>query len=466
MRSKVIFALLLIALITRLVMLDARPMDHDESIHAYLSYELLKFKSYRYDPAYHGPFLYFSTALLFYIFGDSEFVSRLLPVLFSIIGIVSAYSFKRWIGTGAYIFSFIMIFSTSILYYSRYLRNDLILVSSFLVVLYCYLRFLETGKGKFAYICALFLSIMFTSKENSYIYFFIFASFFLLYALKNQGLTFVKEIFNAKNLKILLISSIIFFTIYISLYSAFFSDLDGVKRAVLGSISHWLRMHEINDHAKPWYYYPLLLFQYEFLSLALALASIPMFYKRIRDEKITTIELFAIYWVVLTIIIYQTLSHKVPWLLVHLVTPLAFFGSIYTGGKLQKLNFKFAFLIAATATIIMASYITYYNYNDANEDLIYIQIQPSTLDLVKVIKEKIKTQKGAIFEPDHDYWPLPWYLRNVNIDYPSNGDLSKYDFIVTSEKFVDYCESFGFKVVGKYESRPWVYLFLMEKVKN
>lgn len=35
-------ALLLIAIITRFVFLDARPMDHDESIHAFLSYDLLK----------------------------------------------------------------------------------------------------------------------------------------------------------------------------------------------------------------------------------------------------------------------------------------------------------------------------------------------------------------------------------------------------------------------------------------
>ena len=455
----VIFALLLVAILTRFVMLDSRPMDHDESIHAYLSYEILRLKSYKYDPAYHGPFLYFSTALLFHILGDSEFTSRLIPVFFSIIGVFTAYNFKRWIGRGAYILAFLMLFSPSLLYYSRYLRNDTILVTSFLVVLYCYFRFTETKMGRFAYIGALFLAIMFTSKENSYIYFFILVSFILFYnLLKTRTISIDK-----KDLKIFFVSTMLFLTIYVSLYSAFFTDISGIERALIGSISHWFKMHEIDDHAKPWHYYPLLLLEYEFLSLGLAIVSIPIFYKRIKNERVSVIESFAFYWMLLTISIYQTLSHKVPWLLLHIVAPLAFFGSIYAGGKLHKSGFKLAFLIAAIATVVVACYVSYYNHSDAREDLIYIQIQPSTIDLVKIVKERAKTQRGAIFEPNHDYWPLPWYLRHTNVDFIHEGDLSKYNFIVTSEGWVEHCKKYGFKVVDKYELRPWVYLFLMEK---
>ncbi|RLI80635.1 TIGR03663 family protein [Archaeoglobales archaeon] len=462
-----LIAILLIALITRLVILDARPIDHDEGIHAYLSYILLRDGSYRYDPTYHGPFLYFATAGLFYLLGDSEFVARLTPVIFSIIAVFVAYKFKRWMGNGAYIFTFLILFSTSILYYSRYMRNDLILLDSFLVVVYCYFRFIESEKERFTYISALFLAIMFTSKENAYIYTFIFVSFLILYGLWKEGFRYmISKVtnWNAKKVRILLTSVIIFATIFITLYSAFFADIDGVERAIVGSISHWVKMHEINDHAKPWYYYPKLLIEYEFLPLGLSLASIPFFYQRLKSKNVSKLEIFAAYWVTTTLIIYQVLSHKVPWLLVHIATPLAFFGSIYIGGKLHKNHFKLAFGVVTIATLITSCYITYFNYNDAREDLIYIQIQPPTVELAEVIKERLKTQRGVIFEPNNDYWPLPWYLRHVQIGYLTKGDLSHYDFVVTSEKGIDYCKGFGFKVVKKYELRPWVYLVLMEKI--
>ncbi|RLI75593.1 TIGR03663 family protein [Archaeoglobales archaeon] len=469
MKSKlIILVILTIALVTRIVILDARPIDHDEGIHAYLSYKLLKYGSYRYDPTYHGPFLYFATAALFYLFGDSESVTRLTPIIFSIVGVFVAYNFRRWMGNGGYIFTFLMLFSTSILYYSRYMRNDIILVASFLVVLYCYFRFVESKKERFVYTAAAFLAIMFTSKENAYIYTFILFSFLILYGLHKEGFRyFINKILNwdVRKVKTMFISATIFSLIFVILYSAFFADMHGVERAVIGSISHWFEMHKIQDHAKPWYYYPGLIIKYEFLPLALSIASIPSLYNRIKSKNVSRIELFAGYWVVTSLVIYQILSHKVPWLLVHLATPLSFFGSIYMGGKLHSKHFKLAFGIVTAATLITSCYITYFDYNNAREELIYIQIQPPTVELAKEIQERLKTQKGVIYEPKNDYWPLPWYLRYVKISYLTKGDISKYNFVVTSEREVDYCKSLGFKIVKKYELRPWVYLVLMEKAK-
>ena len=48
-----------------LVGLGERSFHHDEAIHAKLSYDLAFAKSYRYDPTYHGPLLYYLTALTY-----------------------------------------------------------------------------------------------------------------------------------------------------------------------------------------------------------------------------------------------------------------------------------------------------------------------------------------------------------------------------------------------------------------
>ena len=60
-----------LALATRFYQLGDRPLHHDESIHAFQSYTLAKDGTWRYDPAYHGPFLYYANALVYKIAGAS-----------------------------------------------------------------------------------------------------------------------------------------------------------------------------------------------------------------------------------------------------------------------------------------------------------------------------------------------------------------------------------------------------------
>jgi uncharacterized protein (TIGR03663 family) len=445
-------------------MLDARPMDHDESIHAYLSYKLLNEHSYSYNPAFHGPLLYFSTAGIFALLGDSELTARLVPVVFSMIGVIVAYGFRRWIGSGAYVLVFLMLFSTSILYYSRYLRNDLILVSSFFVILYCYFRYLE-GDKRFVYLASIFLAIMLTSKENGYIYALILLSFIVMNGIHEKKLYLLFK-WNLKKLRFVLISSLFFLSIFVSFYTAGFSDWEGIERATFGAFSHWFAMHERSDHWKPIYYYLQILLQYEFLPLALAITSIPIFYRRLKRREISKLELFALYWLLITFVAYHFLSHKVPWLTVHLVAPLALFGSLYLEETLfawRNRGFRAAFVVVAIATLIVSLHITYINYNDAREGLVYIQVQPSAIELSKEIIQRLENGKnGMVYEPKNDYWPLPWYLRHHPIPFYSKFS-NNADFVVTSKEMRDFFEYSGYRLEGEYEIRPGYFMVLMEK---
>jgi len=458
---RLLIAILLIALITRVWMLTARPVDHDESIHAYLSYILLKDHIYRYDPDYHGPFLYFATAGLFAIFGDSIFVARMLPVAFSLIAIAVAFEFRRWIGKGAYVFTFIMLFSPSILYYSRYFRNDMILVGSFLAVIYSYFRYLECGKERFVYLGVLFFTIMLCSKENAYIYLFIFLSFVLFYGLWNDGFGYLKRKildWNVKKVRMILISLAIFSTIYVSLYTAGFTDWSGLERATIGAVERWFMVGGHGDHWKPIYYYSLILIQYEFMPLALAIISVPQFLKRLRE--LSRLEAFSFYWLVMTLIAYHLLTHKVPWLTVHIVTPMALFGSLYVE-RLDSKSFRILLAILAVATVCTSFYLSYVDYNDAvNQMLIYIQVQPSAVELAhKIIYLYEHHHSVVVYEPTNDYWPLPWYLRHYPIPFMSHGNVSGFEYVVTSERMIGVVKG---KILGRYEIRPFYYMVLIK----
>jgi len=481
MDKKVIVLVLIITAVTRLAFLDARPMDHDESVHAWLAYDLLENHRYTYDPAFHGPFLYFFTAGIFRLFGDSDLTSRFLPVLFSFIVIYFATKYRRWLGDGVYVFLFILLFSASILYYSRYLRNDITVLASFLVVIYCYFRFgeaeeveeiesIKSNKESYAYLASLFLAIMVCSKENSYIYIGILTSFALFYGLYTEKLKYLKTKllkWDAQKVRMVLISSLIFFSIFSTLYTAGFSDIDGFRRATFGAVEHWFTMHASKDHAKPALYYAGLLLRYEFLPVALSITSIPVFYRKLREKEATKIEFFSAYWLLTTLVAYQVLSHKVPWLLVHLVAPMALFSSLMLKDVItswRNRGFRAALVFLAVIYLASSLHITYINYNDASEGLIYIQVQPSAVVLAnKILEREESGVHGLVFETHNDYWPLPWYLRHINMPFSSRL-YGKFDYYVTSEvnaPLFKNCE-----LEGRYEIRPGYYMDLFENCKG
>ncbi len=471
-KNKKLLVLLIavLAVFTRFYELDARPMDHDESIHAYLSYILMKDGYYRYDPAYHGPFLYYTTAAVFFTLGDSEITARLIPVIFSLICVFISYKFKRWLNSGVYLLLFVTLFSTSILYYSRYMRNDIILVASFLAVVYFYFRYLEAKRPMYLAAISFLFGIILTSKENGYIYLFIFTTFLIvLQLLEKLRIVKIDERNPKKDPGIVIktISVVIpFIVVFVALYTNLFSNMEGLKTATIDAVSHWVKMHERKDHWKPIYYYFKLLIQYEFLPLGLSLIAIPVFLKRLLSKKVGRLELFSFYWLLMAFAIYHYIAHKVPWLLLHLVAPLGLFSSIYVDNFIKKYEEYFKLLVVAGALVnlVVSLQITYVNYNDTSEDLIYIQIQPPVIDLTeRIIKIKESGKCIAIYEPTYDYWPLPWYLRHHEDVKFISYRIPECEYVVTSEKFIESVKAKGYEIVETFLIRPGHYLILTKR---
>src|SRR3990172_10855992 len=68
--------LIVFVLVTRSSQLDFRAFHHDESIHSYYSWGIADVKkgpgTYRYDPVYHGPFMYHFGAAFMRLFPDTN----------------------------------------------------------------------------------------------------------------------------------------------------------------------------------------------------------------------------------------------------------------------------------------------------------------------------------------------------------------------------------------------------------
>ena len=93
-------AIFAFAFLLRILWLDPRPLHHDESIHAYYSWRVLTVgvSDYRYDPTYHGPALYYLTALFQFVFGESAFAVRLFPVTCGLGLVALAWPLRRFVG--------------------------------------------------------------------------------------------------------------------------------------------------------------------------------------------------------------------------------------------------------------------------------------------------------------------------------------------------------------------------------
>lgn len=187
--SFIVIVLTVVTLFSRLWMLGARVMSHDESLHVYYSWLLATGKGFVHNPMMHGAFLFESTALMDILFGANDFTSRLVPVILgTVIVILVPRLLKPWLGqVGTLATSFLLLISPFILYFSRYIRHDIPVITWSLLAVIAIFRYLENRSERDLILLAASLALMLGTMEISFIYLAIFATFFALQAIFKYG---------------------------------------------------------------------------------------------------------------------------------------------------------------------------------------------------------------------------------------------------------------------------------------
>ncbi|MBN1659398.1 MAG: TIGR03663 family protein [Anaerolineae bacterium] len=173
--EKAFYALIFVlALVSRFWDLGARAMSHDESLHALYSYYLYSGSGYVHNPMMHGPFLFHANALIYFLFGDNDYTARIVPALFGVAMVMSPLLLRRWLGRlGALIAAALLLISPSILYYSRYIRNDIYITVWTMLLIAALFHFLRSRDPRWFYTGAAVLMLSLATKENAYIFGFI-----------------------------------------------------------------------------------------------------------------------------------------------------------------------------------------------------------------------------------------------------------------------------------------------------
>ncbi len=165
----VLVAILLLTAATRFYDLGVRALHHDESLHAVYSYYLYDRGDYAHQPLMHGPMLFHLTAFGYWLFGANDATARLVPALLGIAIAAAPWFFRRWIGEkGALITSFLLFISPTMLYYSRFIREDIFMAAWTIVIVYGLWAYLDSGKLRDLGIMCAGWAFAFTQKENAY----------------------------------------------------------------------------------------------------------------------------------------------------------------------------------------------------------------------------------------------------------------------------------------------------------
>ena len=124
----VFYGLLLVLLfLTRYLDLGSRAYHHDESVHAKTMWDMARGIKYVYEPVYHGPFQYFASAALFWLFEGNDVTGRIIPAAFGVgVVLVIPLLWRKELGKyGTAITMLALTVSTGFMYFSRFARNDI-----------------------------------------------------------------------------------------------------------------------------------------------------------------------------------------------------------------------------------------------------------------------------------------------------------------------------------------------------
>ena len=237
-----------------------------------------------------------------------------------------------------------------------------------------------------------------------------------------------------------LVAFAIFYAIWLSLFTTFFTNFDGVATGFWQSMGYWIVQHNEARISQPWYYYLTIASVYEFLPLVFSVFAIIYYSKK--KESFTW---FLIYWTVMAFVIYSILGEKAPWLVIHIALPMILLSSRFLGhildssikicsslfrlGQNRKDVRSIGHLTLFLAVIIFAGLlgavtlragirVSYENKGVPNEILVYAQIYPQVGQFVSnVIAKKEDSAAGktniAVDRKGAFDWPMYWLLRDL-----------------------------------------------------
>ncbi len=412
--------LVLFSLTLHLWGLGERSYHHDESIHAHASWVLLQEGTYRYDPTYHGPLLYYLTAIFLAVFGDSDFTARLSIALAGVALIGVAFAARRPLGPRAAWWTGLLATISPIwLYYGRFLRMDILEVFVASAAAVAAWRAVN-GSWKAWMWFGVWVGLAFATKENAFVSSALVGVVALVLLIRAGPRSMVPNTVDwiSRHRWGLIASVAAAVLVTVPMFTVGFTHLRDWFFPYK-AISYWWGQHTIERVAgPPWYHLPRLAI-YEFLPIVAALS-----WAVRRGRRMRLVEWSLLVFGLASIAMYSYLGEKVPWLGVHQVwafLPLAglqmarTFGprGVWWSRTLAGIGLAATLVTTVTANFVLDEISPNL---DRVEALVYVQTCPELLQpLAEGVVLAAEGHDPAAAAGGEVAWPATWYWRTTPV---------------------------------------------------
>jgi uncharacterized protein (TIGR03663 family) len=153
------------------VWLGARTAHWDEARVAYWANLYTETGSLAYHYEEHGPFVQIVAGRLFEFLGSNDFAARLPVAIVGGLMPLGAYLYREHLRrTETILLALFLALNSVMLYYSRFMRSDVLVATFMFLALGLIVRFYDTRKPRYLYVAGLAMGLGFASKENSVLY--------------------------------------------------------------------------------------------------------------------------------------------------------------------------------------------------------------------------------------------------------------------------------------------------------
>jgi uncharacterized protein (TIGR03663 family) len=171
-----LLAVTVVALLVRVVALGGRVFHWDEGRVGYWILRYAETGEFAYRPIIHGPFLPVVNEWVFAVLPATDASARLVVAVVGGLLPLAAWLFRDHLRDAEVVaLGLILAANPLLVYYSRFMRNDVLVAAFSLVALGAALRWLATGRRRYPLLAGVALAAGFAAKENAVVYVVCFA---------------------------------------------------------------------------------------------------------------------------------------------------------------------------------------------------------------------------------------------------------------------------------------------------
>ena len=450
-------ALFAIAVAIRLADLGSRPYQFDEGQVGYAAYLLSAHGDYHYMPVLHGPLNYELSALSHLVLGTVDAANRVPAALAGCLVVALACSLRRVLGREAALAAGVMLcFSPTLLYHSRFAREELVLAAVTLGFVAVAAQLVARPRRWHVELLGALLALSLATKEATFLHVPIGIvaglAWWRLRGPARRRLDVPRSWW--------LSGAVVFVLVFVILFGQFGTHLSGVLDGAYGGLRYWAHEHTLQRGGEDWFAYLILLVGYE-LPLVVLGAIGAVWSVRRRHALGTGMTVAA----VLTLAIYSYAGERFAWLLVTTLLPLALlaglgFVALWRTGRLRAIVITAPLAAALVWSDVQVQIV---RPNDPRE---LMTVAPTTAAVPRIAASLRRRDAAAraagrprpTIEVDPNYGsgsPWSWYLRGLLAGYPdmaAAGYVPHGDILIVTETSRAELAS----RLGRYVGRPFV----------